>query len=555
MRNLLDGGFDGPIWPVNLRHSSVAGKRAYAHVRDLPAAPDLAVICTPAPSVPAVIRQLGEKGTRAAVVITAGLEAPAKSGGTLSAAMLEAARPYKLRILGPNCLGLLLPRIGLNASFAHAQALPGNLAFIAQSGALATALLDWTRMAQIGFLRAGVAGQRRGCRFRRPARLPLSRPSHRAILLYVEAITGARKFMSAARAAARNKPVIVVKAGRHAEGAKAAASHTGALAGADDVYDAAFRRAGMLRVATTRELFDAAETLSRLKPLTGERLVIVSNGGGPGVLATDALIGGEGVARLPRRRNGECAERRASGNWSHGNPVDIVGDAPAGRYVDALGAVLADPGVDAALLIHAPTAIVPATTIANATTAVIESSRKPVLTCWMGGEAAREARVISSRSGVPTYSTPEESVDAFLHAVRYHRNQRQLMEVPSSIPEIFVPQTDVVRRIIAAALAQGRSMLNEREAKEVLAAYCIPVARTVEVAECRAGGECRQQDRLSRRGENRVARHLAQVRCGRRGAGARKMPRLSRPQRARCSTDAERFVPKRASTDSPCRRW
>jgi acetyltransferase len=481
MRNLLEGGFDGAIWPVNIRHSVVSGRRAYSHVRDLPATPDLAVICTPAPSVPAVIRELGERGTRAAVVITAGLEAPAKGGGTLSAAMLEAARPYKLRILGPNCLGLLLPRIGLNASFAHAHALPGNLAFIAQSGALATALLDWARMAQIGFSCLVSLGNCADVDFGDLLDYLCHDPHTRAILLYVEAISGARKFMSAARAAARNKPVIVVKAGRHTEGARAAASHSGALAGSDDVYDAAFRRAGMLRVATTRELFDAAETLARLKPLSGERLAIVSNGGGPGVLATDALMSGEGTLASLAASTVSSLNHVLPANWSHGDPVDIVGDAPASRYVDALRAVLADPGVDAALLIHAPTAIVPAAEIADATAAVIESSKQPVLTCWMGGEAAREARAISSRAGVPTYSTPEESVDAFLHAVRYHRNQRQLMEVPSSIPESFVPQTEVVKAVILTALGQGRNMLNEREAKQVLAAYCIPVVKTLEV--------------------------------------------------------------------------
>jgi acetyltransferase len=482
MRNLLAGRFDGSIWPVNVRHSKVAGRRAYARVSQLPEAPDLAIICTPAPTVPQIIAELGEMGTRAAIVISAGLEAPATNGGTLSQAMLDAARRHTLRILGPNCLGLLLPRIGLNASFAHTQALPGNLAFIAQSGALATAMLDWARTAQIGFSCLVSLGNVADVDFGDLLDYLCHHPHTRAILLYVEAISSARKFMSAARAAARNKPVIVVKAGRRAEGAKAAASHTGALAGADDVYDAAFRRAGMLRVETTRELFDAAETLARLRPLTGERLAIISNGGGPAVMATDAFIecGGE-LAHLSEQTL-ERLDSVLPSNWSHGNPVDIVGDAPAQRYVDALEAALEDPDVGAALLIHAPTAIVPAADIASVCADAISNTRRPVLTCWMGGEVVREARSICSRAGVPTYSTPEEGVSAFLHAVRYNRNQRQLMEVPSSIPESFIPDPERVQAVVSRVLAEGREVLTESEAKEVLSAYRIPVVKTQAVS-------------------------------------------------------------------------
>ncbi len=478
MRNLLEGGFDGPIWPVNRRHATVAGRAAYRTVADLPEAPDLAVICTPASTIPALISALGTRGARAAVIISAGLDGPAPGGGTLSSAMLAAAKPHTLRILGPNCVGMLLPRLGLNASFAHTQALPGNLAFIAQSGALTTAMLDWARTTQVGFSCFLSLGNCADVDFGDLIDYLAHDPHTHAILLYVEAITSARKFMSAARAAARNKPVIVVKAGRYAESAQAAASHTGALAGSDDVYDAAFRRAGMLRVGTTRELFDAAETLARMRPLSGERLVIVSNGGGPAVMATDALIAGAGeLATL----SGETIERLNAtlpAGWSHGNPVDILGDAPAERYVEALQCVLDDPGVDAALLIHAPTAIVPAADIARATAGLLANTRRSVLTCWMGGPAVQEAQSICSAAGVPTYSTPEEAVGAFLQAVSYRRNQRQLMEVPSSIPESFTPQPETVRAIINAALAQGRSLLTEAEARKVLAAYCIPVVTT-----------------------------------------------------------------------------
>jgi acetyltransferase len=478
MRNLLTGGFDGPVWPVNLRHDTVAARRAYRTVADLPETPELAVICTPAPGVPAMITALGERGTRAAVVISAGFDAPAPGGGTLQSAMLAAAKPYTLRILGPNCVGMLLPRIGLNASFAHTQALRGNLAFIAQSGALTTAMLDWARTMKVGFSCFLSLGNASDVDFGDLLDVLCLDPHTHAILLYVESIKAARKFMSAGRAAARNKPVIVVKAGRRAEAAKAAASHTGALAGADDVYDAALRRAGMLRVNTTRDLFDAAETLARMKPLTGERLAIVSNGGGPAVMATDALIEGDGELAQLGAETIARLDAVLPPNWSHGNPVDIIGDAPAQRYVDALERVLEDPCSDAALLIHAPTAIVAPADVARAVTESLTNVRHPVLTCWMGGEGVQEAQRLCVAAGVPTYSTPEEAVGAYLQAVNYRRNQQQLMEVPSSIPESYVPQIERVRAIIAYVLEQERKMLTEPEAKDVLAAYGIPVVAT-----------------------------------------------------------------------------
>jgi acetyltransferase len=478
MRNLLQGGFDGPVWPVNLRHARVAGIKAYPTIASLPKAPDLAVLCTPAATIPELIAELGGKGTRAAVVISAGLEAPSALGGSLQSAMLNASKPHTLRILGPNCVGLLLPRLGLNASFAHAQALPGNLAFIAQSGALTTAMLDWARTHRIGFSCFISLGNGADVDFGDLLDYLTHDPHTRAILLYIEAITSARKFLSAARAAARNKPIIIVKAGRGAEGAKAAASHTGALAGADDVYDAAFRRAGALRVNTTRELFDAAETLARMAPLSGEHLAIVSNGGGPAVMATDALIAEHGeLAKLSPATLASLNEVLPAG-WSHGNPIDIIGDAPTPRYVQALERTLADPDVGATLLIHAPTAIVAPAEIAQACSKLIGLTHRAVLTCWMGGAAVEEAKHICAAAGVPTYSTPEEAVGAFLQVVNYARNQRQLMEVPSSIPESFRPDPDAARAIIHRVLDEGRDMLTEPEAKEVLAAYRVPVVET-----------------------------------------------------------------------------
>ncbi|HSC08019.1 MAG TPA: bifunctional acetate--CoA ligase family protein/GNAT family N-acetyltransferase, partial [Steroidobacteraceae bacterium] len=363
-------------------------------------------------------------------------------------------------------------------SFAHTDALAGDLAFVAQSGALTTALLDWAHLRRIGFSHFISLGNSLDVDFGDLLDYLGEDPHTRAILLYVEAVTSARKFMSAARAAARNKPVLAVKAGRVHEGARAATSHTGALAGSDDVYDAAFRRAGMLRVRTTRELFDAVETLARMKPLAGERLAIVSNGGGPAVMATDALMEGGGTLAALGPATLQRLDQALPANWSHGNPIDIVGDAPRERYVAALEAALADPGVDAVLLIHAPTAIVAATRIARACEPLLSGTRQPILTCWMGGESVRRAQAICAAAGAPTYTTPEEAVGGFLQVVQFDRNQRQLLEAPASIPESFQPKPELARSLLASVLAQGRTQLAEHEAKQLLAAYGIPVVDT-----------------------------------------------------------------------------
>ncbi|MCC7485062.1 MAG: acetate--CoA ligase family protein [Burkholderiales bacterium] len=479
MRNLLEGGFPGPVWPVNPRRQSVAGRLACPDVASLPATPDAAVVCIPPRAVPEAIAALGRRGTRAAIVLTGGLSRGRSADGrTLSAAMLEAARPYLLRVLGPNCVGLLVPGLKLNASFAHEQALPGSIAFVTQSGALATALLDWARLRGVGFSHFISLGESADVDFGDVLDYLGRDPDTRSILLYIESITAARKFMSAARAAARNKPVIAVKAGRVAEGAKAASSHTGALAGADDVYDAALARAGILRVATTMDLFDAAETLARARPLAGDRLAILTNGGGPGVLATDALIAGGG--RLAELSDAAMTQldRLLPETWSRGNPVDIIGDAPAARYTGALHVLLAEPGADAVLFIHAPTAIVPSREIARACVPLLVRTRRNVFSCWLGGESVREADAIFNAAGAPTYSTPEHAVRGFLQLVRYRRAQDILMQTPASIPAEFRPDGAAATRIIEAALAAGRTSLSEAEAKRLVAAYGIPVVET-----------------------------------------------------------------------------
>ncbi len=478
--NLYRGGFDGPIMPVNPHDRFVRGVLAYPDVASLPVTPDLAIIATPPDTVPGIVADLGRRGTKAAVVITAGFgETGAAGGHALQQALLEAARPHWLRIVGPNCLGVLIPGMGLNGSFAHLNASPGQLAFITQSGAIVTSILDWAQSRGIGFSHLVSLGDMADVDFADLLDYLANERETRAILLYVEAITNARKFMSAARAAARMKPVIVVKAGRHAEGARAAASHTGALAGSDAVYDAAFRRAGMLRVFTLEELFDAAETLAMHCRPGGDRLAILTNGGGIGVLAADAVIDrGARLAELTPETL-DRLDRVLPPTWSRGNPVDIVGDANGERYAAALETLAEDRGIDAILVLNCPTAVASSTEAAAAVIRTATAKPKlPLLTSWVGDGSAAKVRHLFARHRIPSYDTPEQAVRAFMHLVNYRRNQETLMETPPSVPEEFTTDTALAQVVIGQALAESRSWLTEPEAKEVLAAYGVPIVPT-----------------------------------------------------------------------------
>ncbi|MDB5761526.1 MAG: family N-acetyltransferase [Herminiimonas sp.] len=479
LRNLVEAGFKGAIFPVNPKYDTLDRLQVYSGVKHLPIAPDLAVICTPPETIPKLIAELGARGTKAAIVLTAGLNVHKGADGTsIKQLMLEAAKPCLLRILGPNCVGLLVPGIGLNASFAHTGASPGKLAFVSQSGALVTGVLDWAKSRGIGFSKFISIGDGADVDFGDVLDYLASDADTHAILLYIEDIRHARKFMSASRAAARSKPVLVIKAGRAAEGAKAAASHTGALAGSDDVYDAAIRRAGMLRVFSTEDLFGAVETLARAKPMKGDRLAILTNGGGPGVMATDALVLGGGKLAATSADTLHQLDAVLPATWSHGNPVDIIGDAPAERYSKAMQILMQDAQSDAILFIHAPTAIVPSIEIANAIAPLAKAASRNVIACWLGGDAVAPARRVFSESGIPTYDTPEEAVRGFMQVVQYHRNQTLLMQVPPSLPDDFIPDHDKAQAIVRRVLSDGRSMLSEPEAKALLAAYRIPVVET-----------------------------------------------------------------------------
>jgi len=479
MRNVIAGGFAGQVLPVNPRHAEIAGHPCYASVADLPIAPDMAVICTPPATVPGLVRDLGARGTRAAVVITAGLGGIMGEGGkSLETLMLEAARPNLFRIMGPNCVGVLVPGIKLNASFAHLPAAPGRIAFVSQSGALCTAVLDWAHSRSIGFSHFVSLGNSADVDFGDVIDYLANDPGTDAILLYIEGLTHARKFMSAARAAARLKPIIAIKAGRFAEGARAALSHTGAMAGSDVVYDAAIRRAGALRVYEIDELFDAVETLAYARGFPGERLVILTNGGGPGVLATDALIAAGGTLARLDDATVKRLDAVLPANWSRDNPVDIVGDAGPERFVVATEALLAAPEIDAILFAYSPTATADPTAIAEAMVGAMKGSRRPIFATWLGGATMDAPRQRFAAAGIPTYGTPEQAVRAFLHLVQYRRNQAALMQTPPAAAAGRAPDSAAARRVIVAALEAGRTVLNEPESKEVLAAYGIPVVVT-----------------------------------------------------------------------------
>jgi acetyltransferase len=471
-RNLRSGSFSGPVFAVNPKYRELDGQPVVARAADLPQVPELAVICTPPDTVPGLIRQLGALGTRAAVLLTAGLN------GEQKCAIRDAAKPHLLRILGPNCIGLLAPHLGLNASFAHTDALPGDLAFVSQSGALTTALLDWARGRGIGFSHFVSLGEHLDVDFGDMLDYLASDPKTRAILLYIESIDAPRKFMSAARAAARNKPVIVVKAGRSEQGQRAAASHTGALAGSDMVYDAAIARAGMLRVDTLQQLFMAAETLARFRNNSADQLTILTNGGGAGVLAADAaaLVGVDLAELSPATHQRLNAVLPA--HWSHGNPVDIIGDAPAQRYVQALQVLAQDPSAGAVLLIHAPTAIVSSAEIARALLPLTTEQPPRVMGCWLGEQAVQEARQIFQQANIAGFATPEQAVRAFGFGVTFRRNQAQLLEAPEARRPGPPADSAGVHALVQQVLSSGGEMLTEDQAKAVLSAYGIPVVPT-----------------------------------------------------------------------------
>ena len=477
MNNIIAAGFEGEVWPVNPKHREVAGRRCYSNACELPGVPDLGVIVTPPTAVPGVIGELIEKGTRAAVVITGGLT---RENG-LRQAILDAAKPALFRIIGPNSLGLMIPPLKLNAGFAHLAAKTGNIALLSQSGAIATSLIDWAADNDVGFSHIVSLGDMADVDVGDWLDLLAGERKTRAIVMYLETIPNARKFMSAARAAARLKPVIAIKAGRQEAAARAAATHTGALSGADRVADAALRRAGILRVNGLAELFDAVEITARFAPLDRARVGIVTNGGGAGVLAVDELIDCRGELAELSTATIEKLGTSLPQSWSHANPVDIIGDAPAERYRAAIEAVAADAGTDVVLVLNCPTALASPIEAAKAVAALTSGGKingKPVLTCWLGERTARDGRRILHEAGVATFETPSDAAIAVSYLSDWSRAQKALTRVPPSQFEEVSGDSEVVRAIFRQVAKGGRNLLTKPEAKAAIAAYGIAVPET-----------------------------------------------------------------------------
>ena len=488
LQNLIGSGFEGVVYPVNAKRESVQGIQAFKDIDSLPHAPDLAVICTPAPTVPGIIAQCGEAGTRGVVIISAGFREIGEEGRELERKVVEQQSKFPgMRMIGPNCLGIIVPGIHLNASFAAATPDKGHIGFISQSGALCTSVLDWAIEEGIGFSYFVSIGNALDVSMGDLIDYFGSATETRSIILYVESVSEAREFMSAARAFARTKPIVAFKAGRFTESAQAAASHTGAMAGVDAVYEAAFQRAGIERIFQIEDMFDCAELLARQQPPKGERLAIVTNAGGPGVMTTDALIARDGkLAQLSEKTVSEL-DKCLPPFWSHGNPIDVLGDAPPERFADALNIVLKDTEVDAVLVILTPQAMTDPTATAKAISAVAAKARKPVLATWMGGVMVSEGAQFLSKSNIPTYRTPEQAIRAFMHLVSYARKLQILHETPRDIPVEFMLDRKRLRGVFDTILTEGNEILSENVSKAFLDAYEIPVtkphlARTAEEA-------------------------------------------------------------------------
>jgi acetyltransferase len=479
LHNLRTAGFDGPISLVNPRYREIDGLAAVASFDQLPEIPELAVIAAPPAAIPGLIAEAGAKGCLGAVVITAGL---GHGPGSLSQAAADAARQYGLRLIGPNSLGVMVPGAKLNASFAARMPRAGDLALVSQSGAIAAGMVEWAAKRAVGFSGVVSLGDQIDVDLGDCLDYFALDRATRAILLYVESVGDARKFMSAARAAARVKPVVVVKSGRHTQGARAAATHTGALAGSDAVYDAAFRRAGLLRVRGLEELFAAAETLGRIEPFAGKRLAILTNGGGVGVLAVDRLIDLNGTLAGISPDTLARLDAAMPPIWSRANPVDIGGDSGASRYAVALEALLDDPANDAVLVMNVPTALASPTEAARTIVKVTQARRaraqsKPTLAVWIGeDDAASDA---FETAGIPHFADESNAVEGFMHLVRYREAQRALMATPPSLPADFTPDAEAARAVVQKALQAGSTWLDPIEITQLLTAYGIPVAPVV----------------------------------------------------------------------------
>lgn len=471
--NAVASGRD--IYPVNPKHDTILGIKAYRSIAEVPVEIDLAMVATPAATVPDVLRECDAKGVHGAIVVSAGFSETGEKGAELEQQLRDVLRDSNMRVVGPNCLGIIRPTVGLNASFLRIMPEPGNIALISQSGALGTGMLDWAVDAHIGFSMFASVGAMVDVDFADLVDFLGEDESTRAILIYMENIGNARRFMSAARGFARNKPIIVLKPGRYAESAKAALSHTGSMAGGDEIYEAAFRREGVLRVHEVAELFHAAAVLDSHRLPSGPDVAIVTNAGGLGVMATDAIVehGGR-LAELPAEMI-ERLNEKLPPYWSHGNPIDVLGDAGSDRFVAAVQACLDEPSIHGILLIYTPQGNARPDDMATQISQLVKGSDKPVVTCLMGGETIRNGRRIFAEAGVPTYDTPEDAVKTYLGMYAYSRNLELLYETPAELPIDSAPPRHNLQAMLRRVAKTGRLVLTEEESKRFLITYGMPV--------------------------------------------------------------------------------
>lgn len=474
LQNILQGGFQGKIYPVNPKHKQVQGLTCYRSLTAIDHQVDLVVVAIPSKLVPKIIRECGQNQVRAIIVISAGFAEVGKQGEALQNEIVDLAKTYHIPLMGPNCLGVIRPARGLNATFAKSQAKRGHVALVAQSGAFCTALLDWADSEGFGFSAVASLGATSDIGFGDVLEFLAGDPETHSIILYVEGITHARSFLSGLRVAARLKPVVLVKSGRNETGIRAAVSHTATLMGKDAVFDAAIERAGAVRVTTVNQLFAATKILAKRVGVEGCRLGILTNGGGPGVMAADhcadiplplAELSADSIKKL---------NSILPAHWSHSNPVDILSDADAERYHDCTRIMLQDEQVDGLLILLTPQGMTNPTTCAEAVIRAAESAKKPILACWMGQTLIAEGRKLLNAAGIPSFRSPEAGVDAFGYLAKYHRNQKALLQSPSPLSHNHTPDVEGARLIIENAIDQGRRSLSNTESKAILHAFHIP---------------------------------------------------------------------------------
>ena len=473
-RNLIGSGYDGIAYPVNPKYESIQGVQAFPDVNELPKTPDLAIIATPSKIVPEILERCGKAGIKGALIISAGFKEIGEEGKDLEKKLWEIKKKYNIRIVGPNCVGFILPHLNLNATFAGAMPIKGNIALFSQSGAVCGAILDWASAANVGFSSFVSVGSMLDVDFGDLIDYFGMDVHTRSIVLYVESVTQARKFMSAAKSFARAKPIIVIKSGRFKEGAKAASSHTGAMAGEDAIYDAAFKRAGIVRVKEISDLFNCSSVLAKQPRPTGPNLVIVTNAGGPGVLATDAIIekGGK-LANLPN----ETIEKLNSflpPHWSKSNPVDLIGDANEEQYQKAIEICLEDKNTDGLIVICVPRVVADPKILSDRLIDISKKSTKPILVSYPGEESVYHARQLLNRNNIPAYPHPEEAVESYMYLYQYARNLQLLYETPEELEIKPSPEhQEKLKNMFQKALSENRTLLNESESKEFLEMYGI----------------------------------------------------------------------------------